>query len=200
MAETKDTLPETNSPAAAAVDQAFDSAPSAGDEGDLRAEIARLQAEVQEANDRALRTNAELENFRKRSRREMEEERRYAALPVMRDILNVCDNLDRAIEAAEKNTAGSGLLEGVKMVSLQLNTYLEQHLCRRITAVGEAFDPHRHEAIAQEPSAEHPAGVVTRVTRHGYQLHDRVIRPAQVMVSTGVPQPAATATAAETEK
>ena len=200
MAETKDALPETTSPEAAAIDQAFESAPSAGDEGDLRAEVARLQADLQEANDRALRTHAELENFRKRSRREMEDERRYAALPIMRDVLNVCDNLDRAIEAAEKNTAGSGLLEGVKMVSLQLTTYLEQHLCRRIAAVGEPFDPHRHEAISQESSNEYPPGVVTRLTRHGYQLHDRVIRPAQVMVSTGAPQLAATATAAETEK
>ena len=188
MTETKDALPETNSSEEAAVDQAFGSATSTKDEGDSRAEVARLQTELQEANDRALRTHAELENFRKRSRREMEDERRYAALPVMRDILNVCDNLDRAIEAAEKNAAGSSLLEGVKMVSLQLNTYLEQHLCRRIAAVGETFDPHRHEAIAQEPSAEHPAGVVTRLTRHGYQLHDRVIRPAQVMVSTGAPR------------
>ena len=99
MTETKDALPETNSSEEAAVDQAFGSATSTKDEGDSRAEVARLQAELQAANDRALRTHAELENFRKRSRREMEDERRYAALPVMRDILNVCDNLDRAIEA-----------------------------------------------------------------------------------------------------
>ena len=75
------------------------------------------------------------------------------------------DNLDRALEAAERNQTMSGLLEGVKMVAVQFNAYLEQHGCRRIPAVGLAFDPHQHEAIAQEPSTEHAAGIVTRIAR-----------------------------------
>jgi molecular chaperone GrpE len=71
------------------------------------------------------------------------------------------------------------------MVSAQLDAVLKQHGCRQIETVGTPFDPNQHQAIAQEPSAEHPAGAVTRATQVGYKLHDRVIRPAQVFVSTG---------------
>jgi molecular chaperone GrpE len=152
-------------------------------------EIEKLKAEVREANDRALRSYAELENYRKRARREMEDERRYAILPLVRDVLNVVDNLQRATEAAEKTDSANNLLAGVKMVAVQLQTYLEQHHCKPIQAIGQPFDPNQHEAIAQEPSNEYPAGTVTRVTQSGYMLHDRVVRPAQVMVSTG-PAPA----------
>lgn len=192
MSDPQDNVPDPSSEAAdRSVDSAFEAAhdsnndSSAGD--DWTSEIAKLQGELREANERVLRTQAELENYRKRSRRETEEERRYAALPLIRDLLSVMDNLDRALEAAERNQTMSGLLEGVKMVAVQFNAYLEQHGCRRIPAVGLAFDPHQHEAIAQEPSTEHAAGVVTRIARQGYQLHDRVVRPSQVLVSLGAP-------------
>lgn len=172
----------------AALDAVTSESPSAtGD--DWRVQRAKLEGEVREANDRALRAQAELENFRKRARREMEDERRYASLPLLRDLLNVMDNLDRAMESAEKNQNLAALLEGVKMVAVQFQIYLEQHGCKRIPAVGAAFDPHQHEAVAQEPTADVEPGLVTRVTRHGYQLHDRVVRPSQVLVAVA---PAAT--------
>jgi molecular chaperone GrpE len=139
--------------------------------------------ELREAQQRALRLQAELENFRKRTQRAMEEERRYACLPIMRDLLVVVDNLQRAIEAAEANENSTGLLEGVKMVAEQLTNVLKQHHCEHIEAVGEPFDPHKHEAIAQLPSEEHEPGHVSKVTQSGYQLHDRVIRPSQVIVA-----------------
>lgn len=148
-------------------------------------ELQRLAEEVKQADDRALRAQAELENFRKRMRREMDDERRYAALPLMSELLPIIDNLERAIEASEKNQTGDDLLRGVKMVQSQFLSVLERHNCRRIGTVGEAFDPARHQAIAQEASSEHAAGTITRVAQHGYQLHDRVIRPAQVFVSLG---------------
>lgn len=154
---------------------------------DLQAELERVQAEMRDANDRVLRVQAELENYRKRVRRELDEERKYAAVPLLRDLLPVVENMQRAIDAAEQNNSTASLLEGVRMVVQQLNCTFEQHACQRIPAVGEAFDPNRHEALAQEPSTVHPAGAVTRETRAGYQLHDRVIRPAQVFVSTGPP-------------
>lgn len=156
-------------------------------EVDQALEIARLEAALSEAADRNLRTQAELENFRKRSRRELDDERRYAALPLVRDILHVLDNLQRAIEAAEKSQGGGGLLEGVKMVAVQLSTFLDQHHCRPIHAAGASFDPHWHEAIGQVPSSDVPAGHVAHVARPGYTLHDRVVRPAQVLVSVGAP-------------
>jgi molecular chaperone GrpE len=152
--------------------------------------IDTLQAQLDQANDRVLRAQAELENVRKRARRDMDEQRRYANLPLVSDLLRAFDNLDRAVEAAERNENATGLLEGVKMVAVQIQTILEQHNCRRIAVGrGETFDPHVHQAIAQEPSDEVPAGSITRGLQAGYQLHDRVIRPSQVMVSTGAPQP-----------
>ena len=148
------------------------------------AEPARLQQDLAEANEKVLRVQAELENYRKRVRREMEDERRYALLPFAKDLLTVVDNLERAIASGQE---GEGLLEGVKMVSAQLQNVLNQHQCVRIETVGQPFDPNVHQAIAQEASSEHPAGTVTREAQSGYKLFDRVIRPAQVFVSTGAP-------------
>ena len=142
-----------------------------------------LRTELNEAQDRALRMQAELENYRKRAAREMQEQRRYAQLPLMRDLLPVLDNMDRAIEAAEKTHDTADLLEGVKMVARQLAEVLERHHCVRIRALGEPFDPHLHEAILQQPSDEHPGGTVMQVTQTGFLLHDRVVRPSQVIVS-----------------
>jgi molecular chaperone GrpE len=147
----------------------------------------QLERELADANARALRAQAELENFRKRARRELEEETRYAALPLMRDILQVVDNLQLAIQAAEQHQDSAGLLEGVQMVSRQLTDVLRRHDCVEIEADGQPFDPHLHEAILFEPSEQHPAGENTRVARGGYRLHERVVRPAQVCVSRGKP-------------
>jgi molecular chaperone GrpE len=152
---------------------------------DLR--IAELETQLKEAGDRALRAQAELENYRKRAQRELAEERRYAVVPLVRDLLTVVDNLRRAIDAAQQTSDSNGLLEGVQMVATQLDAVLKQHGCLPIETVGTPFDPNQHQAIAQEPSAEHPSGIVTRATQVGYRLHDRVIRPAQVFVSTGAP-------------
>lgn len=164
----------------------------AAQQSSLNDELQRLDSELKQANDRALRAQAELENFRRRLRREMEDERRYAALPLVTDLLGVVDNLDRAVEAAEKDeSANSSLLQGVKMVQSQFLSVLERHHCRRIGEVGAAFDPNEDQAIAQEPSEQIPAGHITKVVQFGYRMHDRVIRPAHVLVSTGVPQAAA---------
>jgi molecular chaperone GrpE len=144
----------------------------------------QLAAELEEVRDRLLRTTAELENTRKRTARELQQERRYAALPLVCDLLPLIDNVQRAIEAAEKAQAPAGLLEGVRMVAQQLDSILTRNHCTRIEALGQAFDPHVHEAISHLPSSE-PAGTVTAVAATGYQLHDRVVRPAQVVVSAG---------------
>jgi molecular chaperone GrpE len=146
-------------------------------------ELSALRTQLQEAQDRTLRAQAELENVRKRAQREIVEERRYAATPLIRDLLVVADNVDRAIEAAEQTEQNGGLLEGFRMVADQLHHALEKHGCQKIAADGEPFDPHLHEAICQQPSAEHEPGTVMQVTLNGYQLHDRVVRPAQVIVS-----------------
>ena len=160
-----------------------------GDEGvgDAEIDLAKLRSELEVANDLILRAQAELENFRKRSRREIVEERRYATLPLLRDVLPVVDNLKRAIESATDANSFAGLLEGVKLVADQLDTVLTQHDCQLIDALEAEFDPHFHEAISQIPSQECPAGKVVHVSQVGYRLHDRVVRPSQVVVSTGPP-------------
>jgi molecular chaperone GrpE len=149
------------------------------------AKLDQLQADLKKAQEDVLRQQAEFENFRKRKQREMEEERRYAILPFARDLLPVVDNLERALEAAGQANEASSLREGVKLVSAQLMNVLAQHQCVRIPGVGATFDPNFHQAIAQEASSEHAAGVVSREAQVGYKLYDRVIRPAQVFVSTG---------------
>ncbi len=158
-----------------------DASPCSSGEAELR----RLEQELAVAHDAALRSHAELDNFRKRSFRELEEQRKYAGLSVMRDLLPVLDNLDRAIQAAEQNESSSGLLEGVSMVAQHLHSVLEQHHCKRIEAKGSAFDPNLHEAIGQLHCSEFPAGLVAEVTTVGYELHGRVVRPSQVFVSLG---------------
>ncbi len=142
-----------------------------------------LVAELEETRNRLLRTQAELENFRKRARRELEDEQRYASISLMRDLLPVLDNLDRAIEAAEKSSSAAGLLDGVKMVAEQLGGVLKQYHCLPIDAEGQRFNPNIHEAIAQFPSEDHSPGSVMSVTQAGYLLHDRVVRPSQVIVA-----------------
>jgi molecular chaperone GrpE len=146
--------------------------------------VQKLQAEAADYRDRLLRTQAELENFRKRSRRELEDERKYAEMQLVRDMLPVLDNIDRAISAAQKHTDASSLADGFKMVGQQLHRLLESHQVKRIEAEGEPFDPAFHEAILQQPDDSKPQGTVLSVHQTGYQLHDRVVRPAQVIVST----------------
>jgi molecular chaperone GrpE len=175
----KETRPNSDQTSAA------DAVLGEGIAGVIGDELEHTRSELAEAKDRALRAVAELENFRKRSRREAEDERRFADLPLLRELLPVVDNIGRAIEAAQKNADTGGLLEGFKMVSQQLEAVLLRHNCKRIEAQGKPFDPHLHQAIMQQPSADLPANTVLQVVQDGFQLHERVIRPAQVIVSTG---------------
>ena len=154
-------------------------------QGTERSEIERLQTELADAQDRVLRTQAEMENFRRRTRRDREDERKFASQSLLVDLLPVLDNIERAIDAADQAGDGSGLLQGFQMVHHLLLEVLQRHDCPRIGAVGDLFNPIVHEAIAEEPSDEYDKGVVTRVNLYGYKLHDRVIRPAQVVVSAG---------------
>ena len=144
-----------------------------------------LEAELAAEKDRLLRLQAEMQNLRNRQSREIADERRYAPMPLLRDLLPVVDNIDRAVEAAEQQGEAASLLEGFKLVRQLLVGILEQHDCQPINALGEPFDPQVHEAILKQPSDEHPADHVSLVTQQGYQLHDRVVRPSQVIVSAG---------------
>jgi molecular chaperone GrpE len=144
-----------------------------------------ISPDVAELNDRVLRLQAEMQNLRNRTSREIADERKYAALPIVRDLLPVVDNIDRAIEAAEKAGEAENLLAGFRLVKQQLHTILTNHNTEVIAAEGEVFDPNFHQAILQQPSANIPAGSVMFVAQPGYRMRDRVVRPAQVIVSAG---------------
>ena len=148
-------------------------------------EILKLRADLAAAQDLQLRALAELDNYRKRAAREMQDQLRYAQLPLVRDVLPVLDNVQRAIDAAEKTHDAAALLEGINLVAQQLRDVLKRHHCTPIEALHAPFDPNVHEAILQQPSAELPANTVLQDVRAGYRLFDRVVRPSQVIVSTG---------------
>ena len=146
---------------------------------------ASLKQKLAEAEKLLLLAQADLENFRRRTRRDTQDQIRYAALGLMNELLEVSDNLQRAIEAAESDPASGGLLDGVKMVAQQIFAVLENHGCKKIDAVGQPFDPQVHQAVQMYPSDDVPANSVMQELRTGFELHDRVIRPAQVFVSAG---------------
>ena len=175
--------------------EAFDAADEASGGGESRLDdlspqeqIEDLRVQLEEAKDQGLRRQAELENYRKRAARQMDQERRYACVPVIRDLLPVWDNMGRAIDAAEQSHDTSSLLEGFKMTAEQLESALARHHCAEIKALHQPFDPNLHQAISQLPNDEHPAGTVTHVVQIGFLLHDRVVRPSQVVISSGSPQ------------
>ncbi len=149
--------------------------------GDASAVDADLAAE----RDRNLRLRAELENVRSRGLRELADQIRYAALPLVRDLLPALDNIDRALDAATNASETGPLIDGFRMVRQQIAAALQQHNFREIPALGELFDPQFHAAILQQPSTDVPANHVTMVAQPGYQIHDRVVRPSQVIVSSG---------------
>jgi molecular chaperone GrpE len=149
----------------------------------------KLRAELDQAKDRILRLQAELDNVHKRSARELHDQLRYANMGLLRDLLPVLDNARRAIEAAEKGADIDALLDGFRMLAQQLEGVLARHHCEKIEALHEPFDPHSHEAITQQPSAEHPPQTVILVHQDGYRLHDRVVRPSQVIVSSAPKEP-----------
>ena len=119
-------------------------------------EMERLRDEALQAEKRVLQAQAEAENFRKRMRRDFEDQLRFAALPLVEDILLVRDNLLRALEATESSSDSAGLKEGVAMVAKQLDDTFAKHSVQEISTEGEPFDPNLHEAISQMPSEDLP--------------------------------------------
>jgi molecular chaperone GrpE len=138
---------------------------------------------LREAEDRVLRVQAELENFRKRSQREFDDARRYREIDVLRDLLPVLDNVRRAIEASGRTTDVETLRSGFEMTAQQLEKLLDAHGCRRIDTDGIVFDPAVHDVILEQEVPGAAAGTIVGVASQGYRLHDRVVRPAQVIVA-----------------
>jgi molecular chaperone GrpE len=163
-------------------------------ERSLAKQLQALAGERDAAKDQFLRAQAELENYRKRIQREREEERRYAALPLLRDLLPGMDNLQRALDAARHTDDLAAMLQGVEMVAAQFEEIMQRHGAEPIPAVGERFDPNLHAALQQMPSADHPPMTIIDEIERGYMLHNRVLRPSKVIVSVALPNEAASET------
>jgi molecular chaperone GrpE len=163
--------------------------PAAGQPGDrvgtLEAELAAAREEVRQANERVLRERADAENVKKRAAREQSEAVRYGTERLVRDLLPIVDNLERAVQAAEGGGDGKPLVEGVSLVLKGLLDVLSRHGVTRVDAQGSRFDPAHHEAVAHVESPEHDANAVIEEHQPGYRLHDRLLRPALVTVSKG---------------
>ncbi|MDD4456181.1 MAG: nucleotide exchange factor GrpE [Syntrophotalea acetylenica] len=150
----------------------------------VQQELAEALAEKQKNWDLYLRERAELENFRKRMQREKEDLVRFANENLLREVLTVVDNLERAIDHARgSEETVQGLMEGVEMTLSQCRKLLEKFGVTPVAAVGEPFDPTWHEAMGQLESAEHPPNTVLQEMQKGYLLNDRLLRPALVLVS-----------------
>ena len=145
--------------------------------------VEELRREVEEKQDRLLRALAETENVRRRTQRDREEYVRYANESLLRDLVPVLDNLDRALEAARPGGDATGVVAGVELIQRELLKVLERAGVTRYSALGQPFDPTRHEAIASVVSADAAPGTVVRETLPGYQLHNRVLRAALVSVA-----------------
>ena len=150
-------------------------------------EIAVLTAERDELRDKFMRALADAENARKRSERDRREAENYGGSKLARDMLPVYDNLNRALEAVPedmRNQAG-GLIEGVQLTMRELLNIFEKHGIKKVTPeVGDRFDPQMHEAMFEAPVPGTKAGDIIQVMTEGFMLHDRLLRPAQVGVSS----------------
>ncbi|TDI46949.1 MAG: nucleotide exchange factor GrpE [Acidobacteria bacterium] len=154
-----------------------------GDEPPAEAqELDRLAAEAQEMRLLAQRKQAELENYRKRVERERAETIKFAVADLMREILPVLDNLERAI-AASKTGSEEQLIEGVEIIHKQFHDALTKQGLLEVEAIAKPFDPHVHEAVGRVETSEHPEGTVVEVLQKGYLYKDRLLRPSMVNVS-----------------
>lgn len=149
----------------------------------LEEQLNAALVERDQFKDKWTRAMADLDNYRRRVQREMEEDRKYAAVPLLKALLPAFDGLDRALLAASTSKNADELIKGVELTVKQLETALNGFGAKSIPAMGLPFDPNMHEAISQMPSAEHPPMTVLHDVERGYMLHDRVVRPSKVIVA-----------------
>jgi molecular chaperone GrpE len=181
MSDEKNGAPETG----AATEDA--TAPTEGESLDQR--FAAVEAELAESKDRLLRALAETENVRRRAERERADAAKYGAANFAKDLLNVADNLRRALDSVGEGQASDeltrNLLQGVAATERELLAAFERHGIRRIDPAGERFDHNFHQAMFEVENTGQPAGTVVQVLQPGYVMHDRLLRPALVGVAKG---------------
>lgn len=190
-AQAEAELEMANANAQAGASAAQDDTGEAAESG-AAARVVALEAEVSSLKDQLLRALAETENLRQRTRREREDTIKYAAMGLIKDLVEVTDNLKRAIDsvpadAVEDDSQLKNLLTGVQMTDKEILAVFERHNIKQVAALGEKLDPHSHEALFEVPDPTSPAGTVVQVMQPGYRLHERLVRPARVGVAVGGP-------------
>jgi molecular chaperone GrpE len=194
MPQDSENTPEKNGDG----DGATTSDPPAGprDSGTVEAKVAAVpevdpldaaKAESAKLRDQLLRTAADFENYRKRSRRDVEDAQKKGSEEILRALLPVFDNLERAVLHAEQSTDAKAIAEGVRMVLKQFQDSIGRAGIKRVAGVGQSFDPLVHEAIQQVETAEQPPGTVIAEVQPGYMLGDRLVRAALVVVAKPPP-------------
>ena len=155
------------------------------------AELEELRRQLADKQDRLLRALAEVDNVKRRTQRERDEYVRYANEGLVRDLLPILDNFDRALEAARATQEAAKVVEGVALIQRELLKALERIGVTRYSAVGERFDPNRHEATGRVVSVNQPPDTVVAELTPGYVLNGRLLRPAQVVVAAAPDEDAA---------
>lgn len=151
----------------------------------LEEQLAAAKKQAAENYDRLLRAVADLDNYRKRAQREKDELRQFAVSGLIGDLLPVLDNLNLGLVSARGQAEVRGIIDGVALVLEQLKNALAGHGLKEINPIGQPFDPHLHESISHQPSAEAPEEHVVQVVRTGYTLNGRLLRAAAVILSSG---------------
>jgi molecular chaperone GrpE len=149
----------------------------------LQAQIVEKDKEIAELKDRYLRALADGENTRKRIRQQSDETVRLQRENLLRELLPIVDNLERAVDAARSGGNGKPIVEGVEMVLGSMLDFLRTNGVTQLSSVGQPFDPQRHEAVDQIESSQHPPNTVVNEFHRGYQIGDRLLRPARVAVA-----------------
>ena len=170
-----DDIEETMRQAVAAVEEVEDRG-----ESSLDRDVDRLEREIADLRDRSMRTLADFDNYRKRADRERSEARRYALMEPLRDLLEVVDNLERAVSAGG---SADDLKLGIDMTLRQLADVLRRHGVTAVEAAGRPFDPAIHEAVSRQEAGDVDEPTVSDELQRGYLLHDRLVRPARVVVA-----------------
>jgi molecular chaperone GrpE len=191
MADTDTSVPETERAGAQTPARENDSVATAAP-ADPTAELTR---EVAELKDRLLRALAEMENLRRRTEKQVADERVYGIASFAREVLGVADNMRRALDAvtpelrATADTGAKALIEGVELTERELLKVLERHGVEKLEPLGAKFDPNLHQAMYEVPDPSVPAGTVAQVVQAGYTIGERVLRPALVAVTKGGAKP-----------
>tara|TARA_B100001109_G_C18657878_1_gene378106 strand:+ start:15 stop:674 length:660 start_codon:yes stop_codon:yes gene_type:complete len=147
------------------------------------------QEEIKELKDQLLRSLAENENLRKRTAKEIEQIKKYGHIGLLRDFLNVVDNMERAVKSSvsenQSESSIKNLVDGIQIVLNEMKSLLDKNQIKKLEPLHEKFDYNFHQAMFESPSSEYDEGLILEVVQPGYVLHDRLIRPAMVGVSKG---------------